>query len=66
MAEQLVGIKRHSHNGKSYTAAYSREAYSTDKLVAWQGDRRRPTREWCIRALETEQEFFERVERELQ
>lgn len=65
IASELFRAKRVRKNGKNYMTAVAREAYSSDRLVAWTGNRKAPRQVWYQQGLETPDEFYSRVEREL-
>jgi hypothetical protein len=65
IAAELFRARRVRRAGKSYMTAVAREAYATDRLVAWTGHRTAPSKVWRQAALDTPTEFYARVEREL-
>ncbi len=63
---ELIDVRRINVGTRTARKAVLRQAYHPDRLYAWQGRRDQPTREWMQQAMETRDEFFERVKRDLE
>lgn len=62
---ELIDVRRIRAGQRSAQIAVLREAYSGDRLYAWQGRHTDPAREWRQQPLDTPADFRARVRRDL-